>query len=311
MNFFSHETYLSTLAEVYFPAQDWTVETVEAGGHFFRCLVIGGTQVISTWQFLDFFSPVDRPPAGGVRQVPYLPRVVRAVTPSEEISVMSPQRRPSPYVDWTLFPQWDDFEALVKERIGNLFPDSRRKRRKLERDLGEISFQFDDHRPEVFESCIRWKSAQYVATSGVDQLANPLHVQMFKKLHERGAIVCSSFSAGDTLLAVHLGGMVQNRHYWWLPTYDPEYARYSPGRLMLEAILEESYRQGHAEFDFLVGDEPYKWHYATHNREIGEIGAPPLGLHLRRSTRQMVQRTLTRYPRLRQVATTVRGHLGL
>ena len=44
-----------------------------------------------------------------------------------------------------------------------------------------------------------------------------------------------------------------------MPWYESgEWARYSPGRLLLEHLLESSFEQGLREFDFTIGDEPYK-----------------------------------------------------
>src|SRR5207247_3960145 len=51
-----------------------------------------------------------------------------------------------------------------------------------------------------------------------------------------------------------------------LPTLKPEEPE----------ILRESHVRGYAEFDFLIGGELYKWHYATQTRVIGPLGTPPL-----------------------------------
>jgi CelD/BcsL family acetyltransferase involved in cellulose biosynthesis len=76
----------------------------------------------------------------------------------------------------------------------------------------------------------------------------------------------------------------------------------SPGRLLLDHMLRESHSRGHAEFDFLLGDEPYKYHYATHQRVVGPVGKVPLQVTLRDAVRSSVKRALARYPRLREKA---------
>ena len=43
-----------------------------------------------------------------------------------------------------------------------------------------------------------------------------------------------------------------------MPSYDAAWDRLSPGRLLLDHLIEWSFCQGLGEFDFTIGDEPYK-----------------------------------------------------
>jgi hypothetical protein len=71
--------------------------------------------------------------------------------------------------------------------------------------------------------------------------------------------------------------MVENgRLYFWVTTYDSARTQYAPGRLLLHFLLQESFVQQHAEFDFLLGGEDYKWNYATHVRLVADLGTRPL-----------------------------------
>jgi Acetyltransferase (GNAT) domain len=308
-NFFSHESYLTALADVYFPGEPHAIEIYRTEGRLFRLLRVRGKVIIS-WAFLDFFQQLDAVPDGAeVRTLSYLPNVALAT------NCAAGMRQPagpgalkaSPFIDWSLFPDWASFERMVKSRIGNLFPDSRRRRKKVERDLGLLRFVFNDPRPEPFEACMRWKSAQWRSSGHIDSFAiEPRHVCMFRELQCRGLLAVSSLSAGERLLSVHIGGIVDNRLYWWVPAYDPELARYSPGRLLLEDLLIESFSRGHAEFDFLIGDEAYKWYYATHNRDIGPLGRPSLTAFLRHGVKPRIRRALAHTPRVLQAALALR-----
>ena len=100
--------------------------------------------------------------------------------------------------------------------------------------MGPVEFRWEDPRPEVFDRCIAWKSAQYDRTGVVDHFRRPQNVELFRALHAKGALVISSLSAGATLLAVHFGAQHENGIYSWIAAYDPDRARYSPGRLLLE-----------------------------------------------------------------------------
>jgi CelD/BcsL family acetyltransferase involved in cellulose biosynthesis len=182
---------------------------------------------------------------------------------------------------------------------------SRRKKRKLEQDGGTLTFVFDDLRPEAMTACMKWKSEQYQRSKLPDLFAHEQHVRLFKELAERGLLLTSSLSAGEHIVAAHIGVFADGRLYWWIPSYDTAYSKYSPGRLLLETLLEESFRQGHAEFDFLIDDASYKWDYATHTRLIAELGSPPLPLRLKRvpqttkkACKSIVRRSLQPFPRV-------------
>ena len=310
MNLFSTDAYLETLAQVRFSGRPWSLATFEVAGQRFRLLALDGHRPVTQVDFLDFFQPLANGRADPAQRLAYLPKAVVSSRPVEgPPSPLGAGQLPSPFVDWSRFAQWSDYQAFLARSGEVPLETSRRKRKKLERDLGSVEFRFDNPHPEVFESCLRWKSAQYRQTGLRDLFADPLNVEMFRRLRERGAVVVSSLQAGSTVAAVHVGGLADNRHYWWVPAYDPALARYSPGRLLLESILEDSHRRGHAEFDFLIGDEAYKWRYATHQRVIGPLGSPPLTLRLQKEAKERLKTALHHYPRLWDLAVRIREEL--
>ena len=76
-------------------------------------------------------------------------------------------------------------------------------------------------------------------------------------------------------MAAHIGLDWDNTIHWWLPTYDEDARSASPGRLLLQRVLQLSYDRGDETFDFLRGSMFYKWIYATHFREVVEAGRRP------------------------------------
>lgn len=306
-NLFSTEGYLAAVADVYYSGLPRAICIYRVEGCLFRLLEVRGRPVISP-PFMDFVESVLADPSTDIRSLRYLPRAALATTRAE--GGWQPTRieavYPSPFIDWSLFDCWPAFERMVKARIGNLLPDSRRKRRKAERDLGALRFVYDDPREEPFEACIAWKSAQWRRTGSVDLFAvEPRHVRLFRELRCRGLLLVSTLSAGEKLLSVHIGAVADNRLYWWVPAYDTRLARYSPGRLLLEDLLAESFARNHDRFEFLLGDEEYKWRYATHTLEVGPLGKPSLNLFLRYEARTLIRTVLERRPRVLDAARAV------
>jgi len=67
---------------------------------------------------------------------------------------------------------------------------------------------------------------------------------------------------------------------------------------------------GHLEFDFLIGDEAYKFVYATHSRVIGPLGVAPLGVRLEKRARGLAREALRGRPRLQQLVAGLRARAG-
>ena len=54
-----------------------------------------------------------------------------------------------------------------------------------------------------------------------------------------------------------------SRYYYLSPSFEGgDWLRYSPGRLLIEHLLEWSFRRGLKVFDFTVGNEEYKFEYS-------------------------------------------------
>lgn len=288
MNIYSDDRFSAALGAAYYPHQVLNSTQFYLGDRVWKLPARQGQKNIVldpfASAFIDFYEP-DESDGFEVEALPnvgYLPKVSHGMVTVaqwfEENLEQSYQAAPT--ILWNTFSSWEMFVKHVQQRRSNVFSDSRRRRRKLEKEVGELTFVFDDRRAETRETCMRWKSAQYQRSRCTDHFASAEHIRFFEELAERDLLRVSSLSAGDQLLAVHLGAFADDRLYWWVPAYDETYAAYSPGRLMLELILEASFQQGHREFDFLIGDESYKWYYATHTRLIGDLGEPPLSLRL-------------------------------
>lgn len=111
-------------------------------------------------------------------------------------------------------------------------------------------------------------------------------------------------------MGVHLGAEWQGRFYWWVPSYDVSMRSMSPGRLLMEDVMLYTYQRGYKEFDFLLGEESYKWEYATHTRVVGPLGEPPLKVKLEKLARERVKPVLQQYPQVWERVQALRRRLG-
>jgi len=79
----------------------------------------------------------------------------------------------------------------------------------------------------------------------------------------RNQLRVGELRSGNALLAFMLGYQWQGVVYTWNTQYDPAYADYSLGRIVLVSFAEQSFREGCHELDFMRGEEPYKFQWTT------------------------------------------------
>lgn len=75
----------------------------------------------------------------------------------------------------------------------------------------------------------------------------------------------------DRIVAYYLGFVYDNVVYFWNTGFDPEFSGLSPGKLLLHHWIKDSFAAGYKEFDFMVGQESYKFQWTNHTRSNYEL----------------------------------------
>ena len=310
MNFFASPEFLHVLADTHFPGRHVRIADVAIGGQILRLLIVDQHRLVTDATFLDYHVPL-RSTDGGIveRWDAFAPWVMRSAIASEHRRGVAAGLGLSPYIDWSLFDGYAQYDAFIRSRHAGTFRELRRLRRRLAERHGPIEFCADDRRQDVLAFAVMWKGWQSRKTTGRDLFADPAHVRFFENLRDRQLLVSSSLRVAGRLLAVWLGFVHDRVRSGWIFTYDhdPGFSRYSVGHQLLHAMLQDSFASGHREFDFSVGAQDYKWLYATHARVLGPLGQP------RRSATDRTRDTLARVGLLepaRAIKRTVRRMTG-
>jgi CelD/BcsL family acetyltransferase involved in cellulose biosynthesis len=96
----------------------------------------------------------------------------------------------------------------------------------------------------------------------------------FESLHEHaGAVVDVLEGPGGQPIAAAFGFEDEEAYYLYNSGYDPEARELSPGIVMLAALVRRAIRSGRQTFDFLKGDETYKFRHGARPRPLYEIRA--------------------------------------
>jgi CelD/BcsL family acetyltransferase involved in cellulose biosynthesis len=193
------------------------------------------------------------------------------------------------------------------------------KRRRLDREVGEVRFDFDVRDRGALRSLMAWKSAQYRRTGGFDRFARDWIRRLVEELYETRvcgfAGILSMLYAGDRPVAGHFGIRSESTLSWWFPAYDPDYARYSPGLISLLEVAEAAADAGLRHIDLGKGHEGYKESFKSTDLAIAEgwVERPSTVAMVRRVQRtppRLLREVIVRHPALRRRARNARERLG-
>ena len=122
------------------------------------------------------------------------------------------------------------------------------------------------------------KSAQFARMGVADLFARPGCAAFFLALATdpatRGTVHVSRLDVGDTMAATNFGLVHGGRYYHILAAYtDGEVARFGPGAAHLRDLLRIAIERGCREFDFTIGDEPYKREWSDRTLVLRDLHA--------------------------------------
>jgi CelD/BcsL family acetyltransferase involved in cellulose biosynthesis len=157
------------------------------------------------------------------------------------------------------------FEAYmdgVKQAHGPTITRLGSKTRKLEREHGPLGFAPHTDDPAALAMLLGWKSAQYANTGAIDILEHQwirevLRLTHATQTHDYAGFLSFVF-AGSRPIAAHLGIRSGSVCHSWFPAYDPEFAQYSPGLILLLKLAAGARQANIRTIDLGSGDYRYK-----------------------------------------------------
>ena len=172
---------------------------------------------------------------------------------------------------------YQEWLATDSKRYANWL---RRKRQRLESDVGPIRFRSGDADPLAFEQLLRWKSEQYRRSGWHDPLHRRWVVDLLARLDaERAGDLTgclSTLRVGDALLAADFSLYSRSVYAGWFVAYNPDFAHFSPGAIHFACLVERTAALGLASFDIGPGDEDYKHRMANGRLDLiaGRVERP-------------------------------------
>jgi CelD/BcsL family acetyltransferase involved in cellulose biosynthesis len=94
---------------------------------------------------------------------------------------------------------------------------------------------------------------------------------LVKAMSAQGLARVETISSDKAMIAAHCILRFRGTVFGLLSGFDPDYARFSPGSVLVDLAISHALKEGESEFDFLVGGEPYKYFWASGERRIHQI----------------------------------------
>jgi len=169
--------------------------------------------------------------------------------------------------------------------------------RRLELEIGPV--RFVPHSPDrsALSKVLAWKSGQYRKTGWRDLFASKWGRSLVEQIHatqsESFAGMLSLLYAGEKLLAGHIGMRSRSVWHYWFPAYDPQFAKYSPGLLLLLKMAEHAPNIGLRTIDLGTGMTLYKRRLMNASISVAEGSVEcPSWLSFLRSARRKARKIM-------------------
>jgi CelD/BcsL family acetyltransferase involved in cellulose biosynthesis len=168
----------------------------------------------------------------------------------------------------------EQYRVRVRERSKDVLAQAARRRRKLAREVGDVTVEWQTEEADVLDTLFEWKSSQYRETGVWDRFDQPWIVDVVRTLASTRSTaltgLLTTLRAAGEPVAVHFGLLGRDRVAWWFPAYNTKFASYSPGLILLLDLVAEAAARGLALVDLGRGEHHYKLRVATGSYEVAE-----------------------------------------
>lgn len=146
--------------------------------------------------------------------------------------------------------------------------------RKLGREVGELRFALHETESGAMAQLMNWKSDQYRRSNIIDAFGVDWTGELLRRIaHTQTTSFAGMFSvlrAGDRLVAAHMGMRSRDTFHYWFPAYDPAFAKFSTGIILLLRMAQALAGNPVQTIDLGIEDDQYKRRLMTGTVEVFE-----------------------------------------
>jgi CelD/BcsL family acetyltransferase involved in cellulose biosynthesis len=206
---------------------------------------------------------------------------------------------------------WEDYLAWGGRVHHKDFYEVRRKRRRLENDFDDVSFEAHHGDGKFLPEILRLKSERCHRKGWRNPFSSGWATEM---LTELANTVAPSLTGITSILRVDgrvAAGFLDLRgpavHARWITAFDTEFRRYSPGLLLFQHVCQTASWDGISHVDLGKGEERWKASFSNHHVEMAtgivhRRGISGALISLRHRPHRTVQRFFVEHREVEQVA---------
>lgn len=171
-------------------------------------------------------------------------------------------------------PTWEEYLKLLgknmREQIKR-YPRRLEKQFAVEYELAQTETQIQTALSDLF----RLHGARWRARGQTGVLATArrqkFHRAVCSAFAKRGWLRLWTLRCDGQAVCVLLNYFYQGKYYFFIGGFAPEFSRWSVGVCLFSRVLRQAIEEGATEFDFLKGEEEYKYRFGAQNRDYKTI----------------------------------------
>jgi CelD/BcsL family acetyltransferase involved in cellulose biosynthesis len=156
---------------------------------------------------------------------------------------------------------------LAQRGKSNDVYQTERLTRKIQREVGPLRLETDVRDLAILNQLIEWKSEQYRQTRTPNIFRYPWVNQLIQRMllcrDREFSVTFTTLRVGDDVLAMLLSLRCGGIFHSWMTSYNRQYARFSPGRMLHLELIKAAPALGIHTIDLGRGHEPYKQSFAN------------------------------------------------
>jgi CelD/BcsL family acetyltransferase involved in cellulose biosynthesis len=175
-----------------------------------------------------------------------------------------------PLIDLSAYAGWDAYLAgrssNLRKRIGNLS-------RRAERDHAMTVRRTEDPSRVAADigTLFELHARRFGRDSEIGERARAFHADFAAIALSQGWLRLWFLELEGEPAAAWYGWRLGDRYSFFNGGFDPRWSRQSPGFVLMAKVIESAFQEGAREFDFLLGDEGYKYRYADSSKQVHDV----------------------------------------
>lgn len=212
------------------------------------------------WDRLDLYNILDHSPSL---------EILAGLSRDMGWDYQQEQLQPAPCVQ--LPASWEEYLASLKKKQRH---ELRRKMRKASNHPVPVDWypvEDEDDLDSELETLFTLMSLDAQKQAFLTPAMKSQMGAIAKAAFAHGWLQLAGLKVGRAVVAMQINFVYDNRIWGYNSGIDPNYRELSPGVVLLGHLLEQAIAGGHAAFDFMRGDEQYKYRFGASDRFVTQV----------------------------------------